>query len=190
MAEFDENDLKRILKNLSDSKQLAFILLLCERMMPAFSKFSEDTKFDMSCYRKSVDIAWAYLAENTNLEQCEQISEACCECVPDTEEFDHALTSAALNAALAVGSLMAFLSERNVDRIVEAAGLARDTLALQVQSVEAAQPLSLTSDELVKHPLMQQEARRQADDLMFLASLPDHIGQKEVYLLKARTASL
>jgi hypothetical protein len=60
----------------------------------------------------------------------EEASEECYKSAPDTERFDHPLTSAALNAALSIGLLMSFLSEGNVNNIVEAAGLARDTIAL------------------------------------------------------------
>ncbi len=49
--------------------------------------------------------------------------------------------------------LMSFLSEGNVNHIVEAAGLARDTMALYVQATETIPPHSLGSKEIMEHPL-------------------------------------
>ena len=79
---------------------------------------------------------------------------------------------------------MSFLSDYNVDHIVEAAGLARDTVALYAQSIEAIPPHSLNFEEVMRHPLVQQELQRQAEDLVFLASLPKDISQETIPLIR------
>lgn len=183
MLRFDEMALRHNLGALSKPKQIAFMLLLCERMMPGFQKFSTDTGYDVFHYRQCLDNAWTYLDGRPNPEE---MSQECLEGAPDTEEFDHPLTSAALNAALSIGALITFLSEYDVDHIVEAAELARDTVALYVQGVKAAFPLSLSSEEVMRHPFTQRELQRQAEDVAFLASLPEAIGQEATHLLKER----
>ena len=177
---------KRDLDSLSVSKKLAFILLLCERMMPAFQKFSADTGFYISRYQGYLERGWAYLNGKSNLGGYEDASRDCYDNAPDTEAFDHVLTSAALNATLSIGALMSFLSDHNVDHIIEVTDLARDTVALYVQITEAVPPLSLGFDEVMNHPLVQQELLRQEEDLRFLSSLPDNVEREEVQQIKKR----
>lgn len=178
---------KRSLDSLSDSKKLAFVLLLCERMMPTFQVFGADTGFDVSRYQKYVETAWAHLDGESPVDDWAEASEVCFDSAPDTEAFDHVLTSSALNAALSIGLAMSYLSDRNIDHILEATDLARDTVALYVQSIEATSPKSLTYEEVMNHPLLQQELLRQEEDLIFLSSLPDRVEQKEVWQIKERS---
>jgi uncharacterized protein YjaG (DUF416 family) len=186
MIKFNELAMRRSLEGLSEPKQLAFMLLLCERMMPGLQKFSTDTNFRVSRYRECLENGWLSLDDQPYSSKHEEASEECFKNAPDTEKFDHPLTSAALNAALSIGLLMRFLSEGNVNHIVEAAGLARDTMALYVQANEAIPPHSLGPKEIMKHPLVQQELERQAEDLEFLASLPEDARRKTVHQIKER----
>jgi uncharacterized protein YjaG (DUF416 family) len=186
MITFNESATRRKLEALSEPKQLAFMLLLCERMMPAFRKFGADTNFGVSRYQECLENGWLSLDKQPHRSKHVEASEECYKNSPDTEKFDHPLTSAALNAALSVGLLMSFLSDGNVNHIVEAAGLARDTMALYVQSAEAIPPHSLSSKDIMKHPLVQQELKRQAEDLEFLASLPEDVRRATVRQIRER----
>jgi hypothetical protein len=78
-----------------------------------------------------------------------------------------------------------FLSDHDVKHVLEVAGLARDDAALHAQSIEATPPYSLDFEEIIKHPLVQQELRRQADDFQFMESLPMDISQEVIRLMKA-----
>src|SRR5437879_12670076 len=124
MIKFDELAMRRKLEALSEPKQLAFLLLLCERMMPGFRKFGADTNFGISRYQECLENGWLSLGEQPHRSISEEEAEECYRSAPDTERFDHTLTSAAVNAPLSLGLLMSFLSEGNLDNIVEAAGLA------------------------------------------------------------------
>src|SRR5258708_28812672 len=84
---------------LSPKKQLAFALLLFERMLPSLIAFSKDTGFDDSCYLRAKDAAWSAL-QNGGGDQA--LNEACITSAPDTEECSHQLTYYPLNAALAI----------------------------------------------------------------------------------------
>ena len=59
---------------LSPKKQLAFALLVFERMLPSLIAFSKDTGFDDSCYLQAKDAAWAAL-QNGVVEQA--LNQAC-----------------------------------------------------------------------------------------------------------------
>src|SRR5882757_9754556 len=99
MITFNEPAARNSLEALSETKQLAFLLLLCERMMPEFNKFSTDTNFSVSRYQECLENGWLSLDEQLHRFKHEEASE-CYKNAPDTEKFDHPLTSAALNAAL------------------------------------------------------------------------------------------
>jgi uncharacterized protein len=153
-------------------------------MTPALSQFANETSFKTSIYQECLDRAWRHLAGTANLCNYGELAEECLDDAPDTEEFDHPLTSAALNAAIAVGAMMSFLADSNVDHIVEAAALARDTAALYAQSLDAIAPRSLSFSEIMEHSLVQQELRQQAEDLKFLESLPTDVPQEIIPLIK------
>jgi uncharacterized protein YjaG (DUF416 family) len=186
MLDFSDSALKRELTSISRNRQLAFALLLCERMMPDLDRFSIDTGFDGAIYRKFLDEAWLHLAGIGSLSSFDEVAKECLDRAPDTEEFDHPLTSAALNASLSVAALMGFLSDFDVTHIAEIAGLARDTPALYAQSIEANRPRSLGFTKIMEHPLVQKELRRQAEDLTFLKFLPTDVAEEIVPLIKAR----
>jgi uncharacterized protein YjaG (DUF416 family) len=187
MLEFDERKLRHKLSGLSSLKQLAFLLLLCERMMPELHRFAKDTGLDPTVYRDRLEQGWQHLAGTTKLQDYQALAKACLDGAPDTENFDHIFTSAALDAALSINHLMIFLSDHNVDHVAEAAGLARDTVALFVDRTEAPRPCSLTNEQVNGHRLMQRELRRQQEDLIFSENLPNDVDQEMFVRLRERS---
>lgn len=186
MNYFIESSLKAALLSLASARQLAFIIILSERMMPDLDRFAMETGFNATLYRNCVGEAWLYLAGRGRVSNYSDAAEQCLSHAPDTEEFEHPLISAALNAALSVGAMMNFLTDHNVDHIVEAAGLARDTVALYVQGIEAVAPYSLDFEQITSHPLVQRELNRQVEDLNFLRSLPTDVPQEMARITKKR----
>jgi uncharacterized protein YjaG (DUF416 family) len=179
----DEIELRYKLAALSKPKQFAYLLLQCERMMPGLVKFGVDTGYSVASYRECLDTAWTLFGGQQPMSE---EFEKCLADPPDTEEYDHYLTSAALNAVLSIGLLIAFTSDHNVDHAVEVSGLACDTVALNVQRLDSISPLSLSLDEVTRHPLMQQEVRNQMQEIAYLASMPEDFSQKSMALLKER----
>src|SRR5262249_49072530 len=152
---------------LSMPRQVGFMLLLCERAMPPLRKFSVDTGFDISLSLECLDIAWNSLGNLSRNTSYGLLAERVYKSAPDTEDFRHDLTSAALNATLCIGSLMSFVSDRNLDNVIDSAGLMCDTVD---QYVGITEPTILLED-IINHPLMQRELSCQADDLSQLRSL-------------------
>jgi uncharacterized protein YjaG (DUF416 family) len=157
-------------------------------MIPALERFAKEVDFNISFYRKALDHAWNYLEKGKRSSGHGQMAEECLDRAPDTEEFDQPLTSAALNAALAIAATINFLSDGDVDHVLEAAGLARDTAALYAQAIETTPPRSLSFDEVMTHRLVQQELRQQAEDLKFLEALPDVDSRWSIERLKERAS--
>jgi uncharacterized protein len=175
VLKLDKKELSRRLKALSSLKQVAFLLFLCQRMMPEFRRFARDTGFDLTVYSDCLAEGWEYLGGKAGGRNYETLAKACLDSAPDTENFDHLLTSAALDTALSISYLMSFLADHDVDHIVDAAGLARDTVALFVQWIEAVHPYSLSLDKVAGHRLVQRELKRQEKDLVLLELLPTEV---------------
>ena len=186
MADLDCSWLRQEIERLTKRKQLAFVLLLCARMVPALEKFAQEENFDGACYRDALNTAWHCLEEDRTSSSFGRMAEACLDRAPDTEKFDHPLTSAALNAALSIVATINLVADGNVDHIVEAANLARDTAALYAQAIESIPPRSLSIVDVMKHPLVQRELRQQAEDLKFLQALPAVDSQLLMLLLEER----
>lgn len=169
---------------LSRKKQLAFALLVLERMLPSLVVFSKDTGFDDSCYLQARDAAWAALQDGS-VDQ--SISDACLRGVPDTEDYSHELISSALNAALAANDIIAFTQDGQAEHITEVSTLAGDSLYLYLSSLEESVVSSPEEDrQIASHPLMQEEHRREKEDIRFLADLPEQLGDEAILVLRAR----
>jgi uncharacterized protein YjaG (DUF416 family) len=180
---FSSSALKEALGALSMPCQVGFMLLLCERATPPLRKFSVDTGFDISLSLECLDIGWNSLGNLSRDTSYKLLAERVFESAPDTEDFRHELTSAALDATLCIGSLMRFVSDRNLDNVVESAGLMRDTVYLYVGNTE---PTILLEENIINHPLMQRELSSQADDLNQLRSLTTDNAEELLSFLKER----
>jgi|SRR5271165_3907410 len=171
MITFDKQRLKRNLSYLTRTQQVAFALLLCERMFPALRKFGADAAFDVTPFRNFLDRAWASFERPHPADCYRELSRECYARAPDTEDFSHPLTSAALDACLSIGFLMEFLADHNVDHLVETAALAHDTVFMLAQAAGSLHiPESIPM--LDEQPIVQRELGRQTEDLTFLENLP------------------
>jgi uncharacterized protein YjaG (DUF416 family) len=180
--EFSSSALRAALGALSRPRQVGFMLLLCERAMPPLRKFSVDTGFDMSLALECLDIGWNSLGNLSRHTSYKLLAERVFKSAPDTEDFRHELTSAALDATLGIGSLMNFLSDRNLDNVIESAGYMYDTVDLYVGRIEPA----ILFENIINHPLVQRELSCQADDLNQLRSLTTDNAEELLSFLKER----
>jgi uncharacterized protein YjaG (DUF416 family) len=173
--------------SLSPKKQLAFALLVFERMLPSLIAFSKDTGFDDSCYLRAKDAAWAAL-QNSAID--EALNEACINGAPDTETFSHKLTSHALNAALAMSDIVEFTLDGRADHIAYVSTLAQDSVHLYLSSLEPSIVSTTEEDSrIAAHPLMRQEQRREDEDIKFLSGLPDQFDKNAISTLRARASA-
>jgi len=185
----DEFMLEQRLRRLPRQGRLAFALLLNERMIPALYKFANEADFDSSIYRKCLNGAWSCLDRGRASFDDDCVKE-CLEHAPETEDYNHLLTSAALNSALSIAAMMEYMADDDVSHVVESAGLARDTAASYAQEMEAVAPRSLSFDEVMTHTLVLRELQQQADDLEFVEALPVDIPQAAIALVKERAATM
>jgi uncharacterized protein YjaG (DUF416 family) len=175
------------LPTLPRKKQIAFALLVFERMLPSLTAFSKDTGFDDSCYLRARDAAWSVLQNSPDRDIDQSLNEACLNNAPDTDAFSHELTSHALNAALAMSDTLEFILDHRPDHIVYVSTLATDSVHLYLSRLSPSVVSSSVEDKkIAEHPLMQQELSRQEEDIKFLAGLPDQFDSETVSALRER----
>ena len=177
--------------DLSPKKQLAFALLVFERMLPRMVAFCKDTGVDYSCCSQASDVAWCDIEAGGRYRTLyRSLNRACLNNAPDTEDFTHEMTSDSLNAFLTMSEIMAFMLDGSSDHIEYISTLATDSVDLYVAHLEPALITTKERDDwIASHPLMQQEFQREKEDIKFLAALPDHFDSETIAALKARSSS-
>lgn len=174
---FSEKRMRDGLSNLQIYQQLAFGAACCERMISNYETFvREEAWRDVGPLRGALDALWdACEGQPLAEEAVRDLLARCEECAPDSEEFTSLYTSAAQDAVFAVCSLLDFLLDRNVDRIISASRFSIDSIDLIVQEREDMNPCDpLREQKILEHPLMQQELVRQQRDLKDARKLPPH----------------
>lgn len=177
--EFSKAELHQNLSRIVFWKQLVFLLLVCQRLMPSFRAFSRDSGFaGEKVLLDSLRKAWITLlagVSKTNfsaeVNQAESVA-------PNTEDVESDFVSSALDAAIAVSLLMKAFNDGQTDTIVEAASLARDSIDMYVQELEQMDQNDPNIEtKILSHDLMQKELKRQREDIAFINSLDDDISQ-------------
>src|SRR5262249_51986639 len=154
----DEIARRNRLRLLPMKKQAAFLILLCDRMMPNAQQFGRDTGFSISIASDCIEKAWKFLSGDISCDY-KSLSERCLQNAPDTDDYKHEFTSATLDTVLSVSNLMNFLHAPDIDLIIASITLAFDTIYLFIPTDDAN-----SDSEIIKHPLMQQELVREEDD--------------------------
>ncbi len=160
------------LNGLANWQRLSFLLSCAERTAPSYAAFSEHHGWgDPGALAQALDLGWKALAgQEVGAEEVRSCLSRCEAATPDTEDFDSEYVSAGLDAAVCCTLVLDFLLEDDVQKVVEAASLARDTVDMHIQEVEAMDPDDPDlEDRILHHPLMQRELERQREDLDMLA---------------------
>ena len=175
--QFSEVELYQNLSGMVFWKQLVFLLLVCQRLIPSFRALSKESGF--AGENLLLDLrnkAWGtLLAGVSRADFSKEVTQA--ESVePDTEDFESVYVSSALDAAIAVGLLMRAFNDGQTSTVVEAASLARDSIEMYVQDLEnMAQNDPNIETKILGHVLMQKELKRQREDIDFIKALDDDI---------------
>jgi uncharacterized protein len=186
---FGEEKILDSIATLSRAKQLAFALLVFERMLPSLTAFSMDTGFDDSCYLRGREAAWDSLRDWGRDRIDQSLREDCRRGAPDTEAFSHQGTSYALNAALAMSDTLDFILEGDLQQLADILTLATDSVYFFIVGLGPSPDYLPELKEVAAHPLMKQELLRQKEDLRFLSALPDRFDEAAVSALRTRVGT-
>ena len=174
---FDEGLLKQKLDKLEFWKQIIFLLVICQRMIPNFRAFSRETGFTGEQILNSLlNKAWNNLSAGIIFDNLSKEADIAESLAPDTEDFDSILVSSALDAAVATSLLMKSFCDGETNTIVTGAALIRDSVDMYVQVIEDMDPNSVDIEmQILSHELMQNELRLQREAIEFLSSITDDI---------------
>jgi len=165
---FNANSLRARLLKLDSAQQLAFGAVCCERLLPNYIAFQSDTGWgDVAPIRKALDFVWSSLESKSLYTQAvKSITESCESVAPDSEDFESLYVSSAQDACFAVCSLLDYLLENDVDKIVQVATYATDSVDLYVQEIENMAPNDPELEQkILNHRLMQRELAQQEKNL-------------------------
>lgn len=168
VAAFSEKRTLEALCKLEPHQQIAFGASCCERMLPNYETFAREVGWrDARPLRNALDVAWDACASQYLPEAVlRELLSRCDDCAPDSADFTSLYTSSAQDAVFAICSLLDFLLEGDVNRIVSIPRFSTDSVDLIVQEREAMDPRDpLRESRILGHPLMQQELARQQRDL-------------------------
>jgi uncharacterized protein YjaG (DUF416 family) len=172
---FDEDAIRLGMRQLPPWKRLAFMAYCCERMLPNFKKFVAETGFgDVGILRRALDAVWARIENDLIPMDLNDLRTACDQQAPDTGNFASRYTSAALDAANGISTALDAVERDDVERAIEIASLARDTVDLYVQEQLHLNPSEAGFErKLLMHQLMQRELSHQRASLEFLQGLQE-----------------
>lgn len=161
-------EIREALKNLSTEKLILFAMLCCERLYPNYFLFSEETGWgDNTVLIEGIDKIVEFLQSNElNENQIKQIQNKIDSITPSTEDFSTILVSFALDACTSVYETLDFLLDPNIDKIVDVAIFARDTVDMFIQEKEM---MDYTEPEfeikIENDPFMKNEKARQVEHI-------------------------
>lgn len=168
---FDRTEMSELLGRLEYRGQLAFGISCAERLYPNYLAFCEEQRWgNAKALRRALDLGWQSLAgqpvARPDIAQLYQEIETV---IPDADDFRTRLVSSAMDAAISARLLLQFIDRGHLEDIVEIASLCRDTVDIYIS---ASEPIhSLLEEQILAHPVMQEELKRQRDDARELLNI-------------------
>ena len=158
------------LQNLSHWQQTAFCAALLERMLPNYKMFSEASSFgDYKLLRNQLDLVWQWLDKNSNIKinysaQLAKLEDN----IPDPSSFDFIGVFPALDAAMALMSLLQNMQDRDSEGFANVAKLSENSVSYYVELLlldELADnnEVEISEEDINQHPLMEWEAATQKE---------------------------
>jgi len=148
-----QNPVQVRLEKFEPWQQITFMACLCERMFPNYAMFCENTEFAQArVYRDILDSVWEQLTVKTAKVNFEHQLEKLEEIIPDSEDFDMYAVYPAIDACVALSTLLHGLLDR--DYLFENMMEISQISVMTVAQLEEAQ----TGEEITNENQKQNEA--------------------------------
>ncbi|MGG5574112.1 YjaG family protein [Vibrio diazotrophicus] len=148
-----QNPVQVRLEKFEPWQQITFMACLCERMYPNYAMFCENTEFAHArVYRDILDSVWEHLTVKTAKVNFEHQLEKLEEIIPNSEDFDMYAVYPAIDACVALSTLLHGLLDRDYlfENMLEVSQISVTTVA----QLEEAQ----TGEEITNENQKQNEA--------------------------------
>lgn len=140
------NPLQLRLEKLEPWKQITFMACLCERMYPNYAMFCENTQFASArTYRDILDSIWEQLTVKTAKVNFDRQLEKLEEIIPSSEDFDFYGVYPAIDACVALSTLIHGLLDR--DDLFESMQKVSQQSVMTVAQLEEVQTDTEITDE-------------------------------------------
>jgi uncharacterized protein YjaG (DUF416 family) len=157
------------LEGLDEVRRIAFGTLLLERALPGYFQFQLDTgSAGGAVLRAALAQCWASLEANTRNGTKYTSVEACERSLPDSEDYSSPYTSAAIDTANIACCVLEYLESGKLNSLMEAVEARWDTFYLFILN-----GTDIEDEEVLHHPLMQEELRYMHEDITFLQTTTD-----------------
>lgn len=170
---FSESILRNRLNELSTIGKVLFALSCAERMLPNYRRFIREHGWgNDTMLRMALDLGWDMVSlKPVDKRIAIKLKEGCSEQAPDAEDFSSLYVSPAIDAANSASIVADLIIRSDIERVVEVASYARDTVDMYVQEIEGMPPGALDLEERIcRHPLMQKELKSQREALEAIAA--------------------
>lgn len=174
-APFDLAKTRKSLATLKEEQRRAIGCMVCERLVPNYSRFEEVTGLSgFDALRQALDFAWEHIAGD-------QIDEAylanlivtCEMLIPDSNDFATHTVSMAIDAINATCLLLESFDGRSSEIVADICAVAVDSVDMFIQRTElnsSAQVGIREEQVILEHPLMQRELEQQREDFVDIAT--------------------
>ncbi len=175
MQAFNSESLKASLSRLNQKQQLIFGAMCCERLLPNYLMFQKDVEWgDINSIHRALDCIWKSLKGNkVTKKNIDLLIESCEKVIPDSDDFESLYVSLAQDCAFSVCCLLYYLLKSDVNKIVEVAIYATDSVDLYVQETERMDPSSPDLEKrILTHSFMQRELLTQEKNFTAIEQAP------------------
>lgn len=161
------------ISKLSLWQKIAFSAALLERMLPNYQMFSQAADFgDFAVLRNQVDLIWQRLDKSQKVKinyqaQLTKLEEQ----IPDPESFDFFGVYPALDAAMALMSLLQAMQDNEDDEgFVAVSRLSSNSVSfyLELMIAQESDEAEITDEAIEQHPLMVWEKEMQTELFDFI----------------------
>ncbi|NQZ21323.1 MAG: YjaG family protein [Colwellia sp.] len=167
--------------HLSQWQQIAFSAALLERMIPNYKMFAKHAEFgEFSVLRNQLDIIWLWLDKNNGckINYDAQINKLEPQ-VPDPQEFDFFGVFPAIDATMAMMSLLQAMQDKEIQGAEIVSRLSENSVSYYVELIIAEQRAEndeseITNKEIELDPLMEWEFDTQNELYYALKELPEN----------------
>ncbi|GAB2957626.1 hypothetical protein GCM10027048_25300 [Hymenobacter coalescens] len=157
------DDLDTLIYSLSDKQKAVFAGLLCERLLPQYEAFCQAVGWGSpAVYERGVELLYNSGLGEFHRSEAASLLEKLELVTPALAEFDHPLTSFALDACIALHEALQFLVDQQETHISNGATATLDSVELFVQEYRRLSPDQRGFDATVAADMfMQAEKARQ-----------------------------
>ena len=167
--------------HLSQWQQIAFSAALLERMIPNYKMFAKHAEFgEFSVLRNQLDIIWQWLDKNNRckINYDAQINKLEPQ-VPDPQEFDFFGVFPAIDATMAMMSLLQAMQDKEIQGAEIVSRLSENSVSYYVELIIAEQRAEndeseITNKEIELDPLMEWEFDTQNELYYAIKELPEN----------------